>query len=132
VVIPAQIAKTGRREVINNLEENFWAWWAQYGREDLLRPSNIEPKWKRIRILAATTDKMVADELARFPIKTLLARAESQRLLKRWPWNARRRTFCTYHAAKHQNAAKTALILRHRGSPETLHNSYRGSADRVG
>jgi len=43
-----------------------------------------------------------------------------------WPWNARRRTFCTHHVAKYQSAEKTALILRHRGSSYTLHNSYRG------
>lgn len=46
--------------------------------------------------------------------------------LEHWPWNARRRSFCTYHIAKHQSAAKTALIMRHRGSSYTLHNSYRG------
>jgi len=130
VVIPAEIAKTGRREVILNLEDNFWAWWAHYGREDLLRPSNLDPRWKRIRILAATPERKSADELARLPIKTLLARAESQRLLQRWPWNARRRTFCTYHVAKHQSAAKTSLILRHRGSPESLFAVHKSAVGR--
>jgi hypothetical protein len=56
----------------------------------------------------------------------LLNLPEARAALRRWPWNARRRTFCTFHVAKHQSAAKTALIMRHRGSTYTLHNSYRG------
>ena len=64
--------------------------------------------------------------LGRLPIKVLLNLPEARAALRRWPWNARRRTFCTFHVAKHQNAAKTALIMRHRGSAYTLHNSYRG------
>jgi hypothetical protein len=64
--------------------------------------------------------------LARLPIKTLLKLPMAKTVIAQWPWNARCRTFCTYHVAKYQSSAKTALILRHRGSPYTLHNSYRG------
>ncbi len=127
IVIPAEIAKTGRREVIATLEENFWDWWKHYGREGLVRPRNYEQRWFRIRVLAAIEDRAQADELARLPIKILLQRLASKAALRTWPWNARRRTFCTYHIAKHQSADKTALILRHRGEASTLHNSYRGT-----
>jgi hypothetical protein len=127
VVIPAAIAKTGTREVINGLEENFWTWWAAYApASGLLRPKYHGPRWERVRVLATIHDQPRADELGRLPIKVLLAMPESRAALRSWPWNARRRTFCTFHVAKHQNAAKTALIMRHRGSAYTLHNSYRG------
>ena len=127
VVIPAAIAKTGKREVINSLEESFWTWWKAYGpAQGLLRPKYHEPRWKRIRVLATVLDQDEADELGRMPIKVLLDTPLARRALLEWPWNARRRTFCTYHVAMHQSADKTALIMRHRGSPYTLHNSYRG------
>lgn len=127
VVIPANVAKTGKREVIDGLEENFWAWWSAYApKSGLLRPKNHGPRWDRIRVLASIENQTKADELAQLPIKVLLRLPESKAALKTWPWNARRRTFCTYHVAKHQSAAKTALIMRHRGSAYTLHNSYRG------
>ncbi len=127
IVIPAAIAKTEKREVIDNVEECFWAWWSEYGREKgLLRPRNYGPKWERLRVLASVNDQAEADKLARLPIKTLLALPASKAALVDWPWNARRRSFCTYHIAMHQSADKTALILRHRGAASTLHNSYRG------
>jgi hypothetical protein len=127
IIIPASIAKTEKREVIQGLEENFWTWWAAYApKQGLLRPPNYGPRWNRLRVLASITDPDEADRLARLPIKTLLARPNTQAILETWPWNGRRRTFCTYHIAKHQSAEKTALILRHRGSSYTLHESYRG------
>lgn len=127
VVIPAEVAKMERREVIQGLEVNFWAWWQSYGREGVLRPKNYLQRWHRVRVLAAIEERAAADEAARLPIKTLLQRAGAKAALQAWPWNARRRTFCTYHVAKHQSADKTALILRHRGEAATLHNSYRGT-----
>ena len=127
VVIPAQIAKTAQRAVISNLEPNFWVWWGVYGKkEGLLRSQNYEPRWNRIRVLMTVQDRRHADELARLPIKTLLAKPAAKKALEDWPWNSRRRTFCSYHVAKHTSADKTALILRHEGSVETLHKSYRG------
>jgi hypothetical protein len=127
VVIPAEIAKTERREVIQHLEENFWAWWQAYGRQGILRPANYLQRWHRVRVLAEIEDRAQADERARLPIKILLKTREAAAALHAWPWNARRRTFCTYHVAKYGSADKTALILRHRGEASTLHNSYRGT-----
>ena len=127
VVIPAAVAKTEAREVITGLEDNFWAWWREYApASGLLRPKNHDPRWGRIRFLATVVDQERADELGRLPIKHLLRMPEAKAALAKWPWNARRRSFCTYHVAKHESAAKTALIMRHRGSSYTLHNSYRG------
>lgn len=127
VVIPSSAAKTGQREVIAGLEDNFWDWWSEYGRAGVLRPRNYELRWYRIRVLATIYDRNRADELAVLPVKTLLRCSEAAAALKRWPWNARRRTFATHHVAKHQSADRTALIMRHRGDTYTLHNSYRGT-----
>jgi hypothetical protein len=127
IEIPAEIAKMNERDVIENLEDNFWAWWAAYGpKEGLLRPKYYGPKWDRLRVLASIDDQAVADRLARLPIKYLLREPIAKPALEKWPWNGRRRTFCTFHVAKHQSADKTALILRHQGDIATLHKSYRG------
>lgn len=127
IVIPAAIAKTEKREVIVGVEKNFWVWWSEYGPESgALRPRNYGPRWDRLRVLASIHDQTEADKLARLPIKTLLKLPVADTALKSWPWNGRRRTFCTYHVAKYESADKTALILRHRGEATTLHNSYRG------
>jgi integrase len=127
VVIPEAIAKTKKREVMNGLEENFWVWWKMYGHEKgLLRPNNYLRRWTRLRVLASVNDQDEADRLAHMPVKALLKTPLAAKAIANWPWNARRRTFCTHHVAKYQSAEKTALILRHRGSSYTLHNSYRG------
>ena len=127
VVIPEAVAKTKKREVMDGLEDNFWAWWKEYGpKSGLLRPSNYLRRWSRVRVLASIEDQEKADAVARMPGKALLKLPVAESALDEWPWNARRRTFCTFHVAKYQSAAKTALILRHRGSSYTLHNSYRG------
>ena len=127
IKIPAAIAKTGKGEVIDNIEGSFWAWWSAYGtKKGLLRPRNYEPRWTRLRVLSSIHNQTEADKLARLPIKSLLKLPTAKAALEQWPWNGRRRTFCTFHIAMHQSADKTALILRHRGSAETLHNSYRG------
>jgi hypothetical protein len=125
IVIPAAIAKTTERAVIDGIEENFWAWWKEYGRTGLLRPRNYQKRWYRVRILAEIKDQDRADELAQLPVKTIIKLPERSGL-KAWKWNARRRTFCTYHVAKHESADKTALILRQIGGAATLHKSYRG------
>lgn len=128
IVIPAAVAKTEKREVINTVEPVFWEWWAAYGPETgLLRPKNYGPRWDRLRILARVRDDARANELAALPIKHLKRLPGLlEGAIGGWPWNARRRTFCTFHVALHQSADKTALIMRHRGSAYTLHNSYRG------
>jgi len=127
MVIPAAAAKTGVREVINNLEANFWNWWRIYGPEKgPLRPKNYLSRWRRLRVLSSIDDRAAADRLASLSPGKLTTCSEASVALKHWPWNARRRTFCTYHVAKYQSADKTALILRHRGSSYTLHQSYRG------
>jgi D-alanyl-D-alanine dipeptidase len=117
--------------VIDGIEDAFWSWWTVYGpKEGLLRPRNYLQRWHRIRVLAGLMADSFrkADAVAPLPIKVLLANKDlAAAALQNWPWNARRRTFCTYHVAMHQSADKTALILRHRGKASVLHESYRGT-----
>jgi len=127
VVLPAEITKTGNRAVIDGLEDNFWAWWKAYGRDGLLRPRNYKKRFWRIRILSQIPKRDDADRMAGIWVNQVVKTAAAKPLLLNWPWNARRRTFCTYHVAKYRSADRTALILRHKGSVQTLHDSYRGT-----
>lgn len=126
LVVPAAAAKKEVREVLTTLEPVFWEWWAVYGRNDRLRPANWRHRWWRVRLLAQVKDRARADELARLSARALKRTPEAELVRGAWPWNARRRTFVTYHVAKHQSAERTALIIRHRGDTYTLHNSYLG------
>ena len=127
IVIPAAIAKTGKREVIAEIEAVFWEWWAVYGRKGILRPANYRHRWMRVRVLSLMSNQAEADELARQSAWSIARSAPAKASASSWPWNARRRTFVTFHVAKHQSAALTALIIRHRGDTYTLHDSYRGT-----
>lgn len=130
IVIPAEIAKTGRREVIAEMEPVFWDWWTIYGRGGILRPKSFHARWTRIRMLAAVIEsggEGHADELAKVSLHKVAQLPEAKAAVKAWPWNARRRTFATFHVAAKQSADQTALIMRHRGDTYTLHNSYRGT-----
>ncbi|PTY04234.1 hypothetical protein DB347_20265 [Opitutaceae bacterium EW11] len=127
IVVPGSISKMGERDVLEGVEECFWNWWTVYGKDEgLLRVKNYEPRWFRVRVLASILDQARADEFARLPIKSLLKMDLATKALADRPWNARRRTFCTYHVAKHQSADKTAMLMRHQGGTATLWKSYRG------
>lgn len=127
IVIPEEIAKTEKREVISEMEPIFWEWWTAYGRGGILRPRSYHARWTRIRILATMEDQAAADAFATMSLHQVVKTAAATKAMRAWPWNARRRTFCTFHVAAKQSAEKTALILRHRGDTYTLHNSYRGT-----
>lgn len=125
VLTPEEMTKSGIRDVIDGLEDNFWKWWEIYGHEGLLRPENYGPRFDRVRILAAVADQSEADRLAVLPFKTLRS-PRHMLTLKEWPWNARRRTFCSYKVAKDGSAGTAAQILRHKGGEGILRKSYLG------
>lgn len=130
IVVPASAAKTKVREVLNNIEPVFFDWWAEwvFTHHGYIRPRNYRARWSRVRTLAVlqAKDQARADELALLPIREFLKLPEVAETVKQWPWNARRRTFCSYHVNLHQSADRTALLLRHRGPVSTLLNSYLG------
>ncbi|ACB75217.1 hypothetical protein Oter_1934 [Opitutus terrae PB90-1] len=43
------------------------------------------------------------------------------------PGNVLRHSFCSYHVAKHKDAARTAVILCH-ANPRMLYQHYKGRA----
>lgn len=100
IVLPAQKIKTERREFIDGLPENLWAWleWSQP------ETWNMTPR-----------AYLAAKSLAR-------VRAGLPELR-----NALRHSFCSYHIALHKDASRTSVILCHT-SPRTLWRHYRGNA----
>lgn len=55
-------------------------------------------------------------------------RAVCEEYAVRWPQNAMRHTFATYHMAAFQDAGKTAFELGHTGDSRLLYRHYRGLA----
>jgi len=100
IVIGADIAKTRSRRVIP-INETLAAW---------LEPS-VEPSGP------------IADRKSlpkRFP---LLKRAAG---IKRWPNNALRHSYASYHLAAFMNPIQTAHFMGHVGGTEMLHSHYKG------
>lgn len=103
--IPAAICKTADDWVLARLPANLWAW---LPREGLAFVEVRKKRWAAIkRALAA----LPADDAGRIPS---------------WPYNALRRSFCTYHISEHGDATATAMLLRH-SSPKRLYASYLGA-----
>ena len=97
--------KTRDSWMIDKVPENFWAWHSRYGkpRGSVETPGN-NYQW---------------DHKVRKPI---LAAG----IVKEWPHNAKRDSFCTYHLSAYRDEKQTALILKHRNT-NTLWNSYMGT-----
>jgi integrase len=101
--IPAEIAKTGRPRIQEDLPENLWAWLeADAGKPD----ENISP--------ASAHSISVAAKSA----------------LGTWRQNYHRHSFATYHLAGFGDAGKTSMLLGHEGKPALLFTCYRGLATR--
>ncbi|MSU65313.1 MAG: hypothetical protein EXS38_04250 [Opitutus sp.] len=100
IVLPAQKIKTERREYIDGLPENLWAWLA----------------WSKPETWTMTPRAyLAAKSLAR-------VRAGLPEIR-----NALRHSFCSYHIAQHKDPSRTSVILCHT-SPRTLWKHYRGNA----
>lgn len=102
--IPASICKTADDWVLAKLPENVWGW--------LPDPCRfIAPPARRWARLLRDLGNLPFDNPARLPA---------------WPFNALRRSFCTYHITLHGDATRTASLLRHT-SPARLYASYLGA-----
>lgn len=100
IVLPAQKIKTERREFIDGLPKNLWAWL----------------KWSKPAEWSMTPRAyLAAKSLAR--VRAGLPEVR----------NALRHSFCSYHIALHKDASRTSVILCHT-SPRTLWKHYRGNA----
>lgn len=104
VRVPAEIAKTGRARVIENLPPALWRW--------------LEPGPLRDDIAPARSREVVRRA----------ARAAGFGPRKPWPQDCLRHTFASYALALTRNPGQVALWLGHEGNPRMLHNHYRGVA----
>lgn len=106
--IPAEIAKTGRARIMEGLPDAVWAWLGRIGKDaDPICP------YRAVRAVAA------AKSAAGFKGK------------RKWPHDALRHTFATYHVAAYANPGLTAMLMGHEGNPTMLHRHYRGLATKA-
>jgi integrase len=111
ILLPAAKHKTGRRYLLENLPENVWAW---IKNASLIKDPNwVRRPWCMGRVLY-DREKNEAFKRAGVP---------------RSP-NILRHSFCSYHVAKHQDAAKTALLMQH-ANQAMIYRHYRGVASQV-
>jgi integrase len=109
VRIPGSVAKTRQPRILERLPDNLWAWLADGPKEGPVCAINI-------RSLVVH-----AQRAADF-------RAGNGKVLERWPHDAMRHSFATYHVALFADPGRTALLLGHEGAPTMLYRHYRGLA----
>lgn len=101
IVLAAAKIKTRRRQFIDGLPDNLWAW-LKWSKPD---------EWK----MQSAHDYMHAKSMAF--VRAGVANTG----------NVLRHSFCTYHIAAHKDASRTSVILCH-SSPKMLYQHYRGNA----
>jgi len=128
ILTPAEKTKKKRRQWIEDLPENLWAWlkktpagaFSMTHRQMLHRRAQA---FKRAGLLVE------ADDISRENEKR---ERNGQPILdikpKCPPKNALRHSFVTYHVALHRNPGKTALIVSHRDQ-DCLYRHYLGIAN---
>jgi integrase len=115
VTVPAECTKVrNAARILDGLPRNLWTW----------LPA---PAPESGAILAQDSQTL------RVHVKTILGfveRAEGIRTAeagRRWPHDAFRHTFATYHLAHYNDPGRTGRLLGHRGSTELLHARYAAS-----
>lgn len=113
---PAEKTKKNRRQFIENLPDNLWAWLERTPKSAF---TMCERKFKRRRELA-------------YRRAGLIVTAEDVKkgrgtMVKFPPHNAFRHSFVSYHVALHRNFTDTALIVSHRRT-DILFEHYLGVA----
>lgn len=104
IIVPAEICKTEDDWVLQDLPIALWPW--------------LKLNRARKGPIAVPSTRQWGYQ--RDALKTL--RAVDGQILK-WPWNALRRSFCTYDISLNDSADKTAAKLQHQ-SARRLYNSY--------
>lgn len=107
--IPSDVAKTKQPRILENLPDNLWSWLADGPEEGPIC---------KVEIRAVV---MTAQKLAGF-------RDSNGQALRKWPQDAMRHSFATYHVALLADPGRTSLLLGHEGTPSMLYRHYRGLA----
>ena len=122
ILTPAEKTKKGRRNYIENLPDNLWAWLEQTPKSAF---GWSERKWKKRKEIAFRRAGLLlnSQDIQRLKIKGIDAKI----ILP--PKNALRHSFATYHVAWKRNFQDTALIMSHRGTA-ILFNHYKGNTSK--
>ena len=120
ILTPAEKTKKGRRNYIENLPDNLWAWLERTPKSAF---GWCERKWKkrkesalrRAGLLVNGNQLTIPDKDGKFPKKKIP------------PHNAFRHSFASYHVAWKRDFQDTALIMSHKGT-DILFKHYRGVA----
>jgi integrase len=108
VRIPAGVSKTRQPRILEKLPGNLWAWLADAPKSGpVCNASNIRTVVVQAQVAAGYRD-------------------EDHSLQRKWPQDAMRHSFATYHVAMFADPGRTALLLGHEGSPSMLYRHYRG------
>ncbi len=120
ILTPAEKTKKKRRDYIENLPDNLWAW---LERTPQTAFGWCERKFKKRRESAFRRAGLLvnAQDVKRLAEKGVKAK------LKLPPHNAFRHSFASYHVAWKRNFQDTALILSHKAT-DILFKHYRGNA----
>lgn len=111
IVLPAAKHKTGRRHVLEGLPENLWAWIENV---DAIDDANWKKRPWLMSVPVYNREKKAAFERAGLKLKG----------------NILRHSFCSYHIAHHQDAAKTAVLMQH-SNQAMIYRHYKGMATRA-
>lgn len=111
IVLPAAKHKTGRRHVLEGLPENLWAWIKNVDGID-------DANWKKRPWLMSV------------PVYNREKKAAFERAGLKLKGNILRHSFCSYHIAHHQDAAKTAVLMQH-SNQAMIYRHYKGMATRA-
>lgn len=120
ILTPAEKTKKNRRNYIENLPDNLWAWLERTPKTAF---NWCERKWKKRReaalrragLLVNGVQLKTPDKNGNLPKKKLP------------PHNAMRHSFASYHVAWKRDFQDTALIMSHKGT-DILFKHYRGIA----
>ncbi len=129
ILTPAEKTKTKRRNWIEDLPDNLWAWLERTPSQAFEMPHR-HFLHRRSEALKRAELLIEADDIAYENSK----RQQNGKPPVGWnpkapPKNALRHSFVTYHVALHRNPGKTALIVSHTDQ-EILYRHYLGIATR--
>ena len=128
ILTPAEKTKKKRRQWIEDLPENLWAWLKNTPAQ-AFEMTHRQMLHRRSMALKRAGLLIEADDISRENAMRGRQGKESLELIpKSPPKNALRYSFVTYHVALHRNPGKTALIISHRDQ-DCLYRHYLGIAN---